>query len=672
MDNPDLWQTITSHPPDSNDATSLWEIVSDKLDPYRYRPHRIEQVTVAHFKRVNGTAYHVLKNKAQATYVRLDEQGYFLWALMDGRRTVKDLMVDYFMQYRRLGQDNILHLISYLSQKGFLRESRQNVYAHLRRKTTPRTLSVRLLGFRSFLLRKTFTVHGIDHHLQRLYQHGFRIFFSRPARWLIPVLLLVGIWIFWDMLQTGRYSLYRVADSAGLGLLVLIGINALMVSIHEGAHALTLKHYRLDAPSGGLVFYFGLPCFFIDATDAWMAPKRQRIIVALAGPYSTTLFSSVMVVVLSLFPDFPGSNMLFKIALWGYVSALINLYPLLEFDGYYILVDVLDIPMLRRKAFSFLRRQLPTILLQRQALTRREWILTAYGLLSFLSTGALILLSLVIIHWRLENMWGGMYSSNPWITRILVMVATGLFAVPVALSLMALVTFGMVRTIRWIKNTRIWENVNTVIVLGGSIIVSYGIGIGLLIPDTTRSILLDAAQFLGGVMTVWGSILAWRHRAGCGVGRALLVFGAMGLGAVVVGLLNLTDAGQAQSERSVDWGMAVTGTCGLIILIIYRVRNGPQVSDHPSRRVWPVIGTGLGMMTAGYILMDTTPISFMGPICTGLAFPMCALGLWAFVLTDRRLAWRFPALDSKNLYRDREYLGMLFDYFSQGLMHPRQ
>ena len=50
----------------------------------------------------------------------------------------------------------------------------------------------------------------------------------------------------------------------------------------------------------------------------------------------------------------PGSvrDVLFQVAFGGYVGALFNLNPLLERDGYHVLVDLLREPGLRRRAIA--------------------------------------------------------------------------------------------------------------------------------------------------------------------------------------------------------------------------------------------------------------------------------------------------------------------------------
>jgi putative peptide zinc metalloprotease protein len=72
-----------------------------------------------------------------------------------------------------------------------------------------------------------------------------------------------------------------------------------------------------------------------------------------------------------------------------------NLNPLLEWDGYFMLMDFLEIPQLRRKALDFVSRELPKRLLQgRRTLSRQEVIFTVFGLLPALWTAITFVSSL--------------------------------------------------------------------------------------------------------------------------------------------------------------------------------------------------------------------------------------------------------------------------------------
>ncbi|MEJ2293094.1 MAG: hypothetical protein P8Y05_15470, partial [Deinococcales bacterium] len=51
-------------------------------------------------------------------------------------------------------------------------------------------------------------------------------------------------------------------------------------------------------------------------------------------------------------PASPIGALFFKVAFLGYLSVFVNLNPLLELDGYFILSDWLGIPMLRQRSFT--------------------------------------------------------------------------------------------------------------------------------------------------------------------------------------------------------------------------------------------------------------------------------------------------------------------------------
>ena len=68
------------------------------------------------------------------------------------------------------------------------------------------------------------------------------------------------------------------------------------------------------------------------------------------------------------FPDAPGATVLYKFAVLNYFVVLLNLVPLLELDGYYILSDLIQVPDLRQRSLSFMRDDLP------RKLRRWEWL----------------------------------------------------------------------------------------------------------------------------------------------------------------------------------------------------------------------------------------------------------------------------------------------------------
>ncbi len=101
---------------------------------------------------------------------------------------------------------------------------------------------------------------------------------------------------------------------------------------------------------------------FVDTSDIWLAGRWPRVAVSLAGPYTNLVLSGFGVLVAGLVPNVAFAAALWQIALTSYLIALYNLNPLLEFDGYYALSDLLDRPNLRRHALAWFGRELPAVL----------------------------------------------------------------------------------------------------------------------------------------------------------------------------------------------------------------------------------------------------------------------------------------------------------------------
>jgi len=153
---------------------------------------------------------------------------------------------------------------------------------------------------------------------------------------------------------------------AAPGLLVAAyGIAVAGVALHELGHALACRRYGGRVDDAGVIAIFGMPCLYCDVSDAWLFPRRSsRIVVTLAGCYVQAITAAAAVLVFALAP--PGSAIGEVAAAYalasGGVALLLNLNPLVKFDGYYLVVDLLDQPNLEARAFEETGRLLGRLL----------------------------------------------------------------------------------------------------------------------------------------------------------------------------------------------------------------------------------------------------------------------------------------------------------------------
>ena len=128
--------------------------------------------------------------------------------------------------------------------------------------------------------------------------------------------------------------------------------------------------------------YFGLPAAYVDTTDVWMAAPHLRLLTAFAGPWTGLILGAALASAAVLAPDRPLGAFLFTAAFVFLVDNVFNFNPLLELDGYYMLVDLLDKPLLRARALSFVRGPLFGKLRSGEPLSGEERLFALFGLAS--------------------------------------------------------------------------------------------------------------------------------------------------------------------------------------------------------------------------------------------------------------------------------------------------
>lgn len=127
--------------------------------------------------------------------------------------------------------------------------------------------------------------------------------------------------------------------------------------LHEFGHAYLCRKFGGEVHTMGVMLLIFTPIPYVDATSSWSLRSRaQRILVSAGG-----MIVEVFVAALATFAwanTAPGTlhNLAYNMMFVASVSTLVfNINPLLRFDGYYILSDLLDIPNLHQRSSRQLR-----------------------------------------------------------------------------------------------------------------------------------------------------------------------------------------------------------------------------------------------------------------------------------------------------------------------------
>jgi putative peptide zinc metalloprotease protein len=129
------------------------------------------------------------------------------------------------------------------------------------------------------------------------------------------------------------------------------------------------------------------PCLYVNVSDSWLLnSKWKRALIAAAGMYVELVLASIAVFVWWFStPGMVNQLALNLIFVSSVSTVLFNANPLLRYDGYYILSDLLEIPNLRSKATSILQRTCGSWLLGIEAKAdpflpaRNRWMFATYS-----------------------------------------------------------------------------------------------------------------------------------------------------------------------------------------------------------------------------------------------------------------------------------------------------
>ncbi len=180
-------------------------------------------------------------------------------------------------------------------------------------------------------------------------------------------------------------------------------------TLHELSHALACKRYGGEVHTLGVMFLVFMPLPYMDATSSWsFRERRQRILVSSAGMITELFLAALSALVWANTGAGLVHSLAFNVMLIGSVSSMLfNGNPLLRYDAYYILSDLIDIPNLSAKSSQQWRYLAERHLMGSDTVVspagdRRQAVwLTLYGALSTLYRMLISLLIVLIVLDRL-------------------------------------------------------------------------------------------------------------------------------------------------------------------------------------------------------------------------------------------------------------------------------
>ncbi len=363
--------------------SNAWYRVAD------FKP-RLRSHTAIHRHVFRGKAWYVLQDRQTGRFHRLSSVANLMICLMDGRRSMRDIWEAAGQRAKNdpPTQDETIQLLAQLHSADLLQgeippdfqemaqrseqAQRQRLMQKLR---NPLALRVplfdpdRLLDLTLPVIRPLFTTAGF-------------------LAWLALVLTgLVIATLNWPELTSDIADRVLVVENVA----VIMCVYPIIKSLHELGHAYATKVWGGEVHEIGVMLLVFIPVLYVDASSsAAFRQKRRRMVVGAAGMLVEMALAAVAMIIWSQGAPGLGRTIAYNTILIGGVSTLFfNGNPLLRFDGYYILSDMVEIPNLGSRAnayfFHLIQKHILGLYEHQNPVTapgEEKWLF-AYAILSF-------------------------------------------------------------------------------------------------------------------------------------------------------------------------------------------------------------------------------------------------------------------------------------------------
>ncbi|OHB83409.1 MAG: hypothetical protein A2V98_06430 [Planctomycetes bacterium RBG_16_64_12] len=352
---------------------------------------RVRHDLSIHRQKFGQESYWVVKDPVALAYFHLREEEHAILEMLDGQTslaTIKQRFEEAFAPLQ-MSIEQLQAFLGRLHQLGLVLADApgQGDQLLLRRGRRRRHELIQSLAN---VLAIRFRGVDPEPFLRRLYP---------KCRWLFSLWFLAGCLVFaasagtlvavqFDVLQS-RLPDFRDFFTAR-NLITLAAALAVAKVLHELGHALTCKHFGGECHEIGIMFLVFTPCLYCNVSDSWMlSSKWQRIAITAAGILVEVMLASACTFLWWFSePGLLNTLCLSMMFVCSVNTLLFNGNPLLRYDGYFVLSDIIEVPNLAQQSRALVGRALARFFLgvelprDRSLPERKRFLLAAYGVAS--------------------------------------------------------------------------------------------------------------------------------------------------------------------------------------------------------------------------------------------------------------------------------------------------
>jgi len=226
-----------------------------------------------------------------------------------------------------------------------------------------------------------------DHFLDRT-RPWVEWLFSWFGMTMWAVLMLMACWSLAGRVDDLVPDISRILDVSSLPIMWVVFV--VLKVFHEFGHAYACKRFGGEVPEMGVAFIVLTPCAYVDAGASWKFRRRtKRVVVGCAGMWVESFVAGLAALVWAGTQPGLVNDVALQIVLLASVTTFLgNANPLLRFDGYYILSDLMGVVNLSKRAAERLKSFAKSVFLGMSVPPARyddneRWIYLLYGPAAF-------------------------------------------------------------------------------------------------------------------------------------------------------------------------------------------------------------------------------------------------------------------------------------------------
>ncbi len=305
----------------------------------------------------NGQPCWVYKDPLSLRYYRFNSEEHFIIEKLRKGITLDGLKAIHQDRFKGapLTNKDIGLFISSLLKKNLLHLTHPERHEILFKSGRARARKKLLGKFTSFLYIKI-PLWDPDRFFDRIFPH-IRFFWTKTffAFYLlffcVALAMIFNQWnTFTEMFRTQFFTIYNIP--------ILLVSLWLVKAIHEFGHGLTCKNYGGEVHEVGFLFLVFMPMLYCNVTDSWRFPNKAHRLLTTAGGILVEIFIASLAAVVWYYTESPGFLNTFAfniIVICSIHTVMMNAMPLMRFDGYYFLMDLIEVPNLQQRSSKYLQ-----------------------------------------------------------------------------------------------------------------------------------------------------------------------------------------------------------------------------------------------------------------------------------------------------------------------------